>query len=138
MPTVKGDVDAALAEWRRKGLVAPESGVADRPPEKPAKYRNRKVEYEGFTFDSKKEFRRWLDLREQQRAGQITHLRRQEEYPLVVNGVEVCRYVADFVYARDGVFVVEDVKSPATRKLRDYRIKVRLMLACLGITVTEV
>jgi len=34
--------------------------------------------------------------------------------------------------------VIEDVKSPVTRKLPAYRLKKRLMLACHGITIVEV
>ncbi len=102
------------------------------------KYRNQPVEFEGMSFDSKKELSRYLDLREEQRAGNITALKRQWTFPLVVNGVEVCVYVADFVYDRDNVAVVEDVKSAATRKIPVYRLKVKLMLAVLGIKVREV
>lgn len=126
-----------IADWEAKGLIPPPPKSAPVQP-KPSKYRNHKVEVDGFIFDSKKEARRWLDLREQQRAGQIGSLARQHEFPLLVNGIEICRYVADFAYFRDDELVVEDVKSAATRKLRDYRIKVKLLRAICGIEVKEI
>jgi hypothetical protein len=104
---------------------------------KPAKHRNTKTVIDGWTFDSKKEARRYLDLRAEQQDRRISELRCQVVFPLVVNGVEVCVYVADFVYLRNGVRVIEDVKSKHTRKLPDYRIKLKLM-AALGQPITEV
>lgn len=92
---------------------------------------------DGYTFDSKKEARRYLDLRAEQEAGSISQLRCQVEFPLTVNGQHICDYVADFVYYRDGVRVVEDVKSKVTKKLPVYRIKAKLM-AALGNLITEV
>lgn len=70
-------------------------------------------------------------------AGDIHDLRRQVVYPLVCNGVLVCKYIADFAYHEDGRDIVEDVKSPATRKLPVYRIKSKLMKALLDIEVRE-
>jgi hypothetical protein len=90
-----------------------------------------------MSFDSKKELNRYLDLREQQRAGAITDLRRQVAFPIEVNGLHICDYVADFVYYRDGVEVIEDVKSQVTRKLPVYRIKCKLM-AAMGKVIKEV
>lgn len=106
-------------------------------PAKLSKYRSVKVEIDGRVFDSKKEANRYLDLRAEMMAKSITELRCQVPFPLVVNGVTVCVYVADFVYVRDGATVIEDVKSRFTRKLAVYRIKVKFM-AALGFIVSEV
>src|SRR3990172_3854168 len=46
-------------------------------------------------------------------------------------------YNPDFSYRKSGL-VVEDVKSPVTRKLPAYRLKKKLMLACYGITIVEI
>ncbi len=54
-----------------------------------------------------------------------------------MNGVIVCRYVADFVYIRDGRRVIEDVKSSFTKMLPVYRLKKRL-LAAVGLEINEV
>lgn len=72
------------------------------------------VVVDGVRFDSKAEAARWLDLRTQERVGLISGLRRQVRYPLQVNGVAIGHYVADFVYHRDGVEIIEDVKGHQT------------------------
>lgn len=116
-------------------LYGPPSGLPE--PAKPSKYRSTKVEIDGRTFDSKKEANRYLDLRAEQIAGGISELSSQVAFPLYVNDVLVCTYVADFVYLRDGGKVIEDVKSAFTRKLPVYRIKKKLM-AALGNLISEV
>ena len=48
-------------------------------------------------------------------------------------------YTADFRYTdKEGKVVVEDVKSPRTRKNPEYIIKRKLMLERYGITIREV
>jgi hypothetical protein len=47
-------------------------------------------------------------------------------------------YICDFEYVEDGKRVVEDVKSPATRKIESYIIKRKLMRFIYGIAVREV
>jgi hypothetical protein len=103
------------------------------------KYNNRKVtDAEGNVHDSGEEYRRWQVLELRERAGEIRSLRRQVPYALVVNGVLVCSYVADVVYIEGEATIVEDCKSPPTRKLPAYRIKVKLMQAIHGIQIREV
>lgn len=98
-----------------------------------SKYGNIKAEADGMLFASKRERGRWMDLRMLEKAGQIKNLQRQVVYPLDVNGVKVCDYIADFVYERDGV-IVEDAKGYKTDV---YKIKAKLMLAVHGVTVIE-
>jgi hypothetical protein len=129
----QADVDAVL---RRNGVT---TWTVPPAQPKPSKYGNRKVtDAEGNVHDSGKEHRRWCELQLRERAGEITELRRQVPYALVVNGVLVCQYNADFVYRDGAAVVVEDCKSPPTRKLPAYRIKVKLMAACHGIQIREV
>ena len=99
-----------------------------------SKFGNVKTQVDGITFDSKLEAARWQELLLEQRAGEVSNLRRQVSYPLVVNGTLVCRYVADFVYTKAGEEIIEDSKGMATDA---YRIKKKLMLACHGITIKE-
>lgn len=129
----------AIAEGRAVETSRVNMGalITPDPAPKPSKYRNTKVEIDGRTFDSKKEANRYLDLREEQRAGTISGLRCQVAFPLTVNGVVVASYVADFVYDRDGRQVIEDVKSVVTRKLQVYRLKAKIM-AALGHSIAEV
>lgn len=104
------------------------------------KYHNRKVKtYEG-TFDSKKEYERWIYLKLLQREGKIHFLKRQVPYVLVpsqkkkVGSERPVKYIADFVYEQDGVPVVEDVKGVRTS---EYIIKRKLMLQVYGIEIKE-
>lgn len=108
------------------------STSADAPP---TKYRNRKVD----GYASQKERDRAIVLRQMQHAGLISDLREQVSYPIVIEGLLICRYVADFVYRDElGRIVCEDVKSSFTSKLPMYRLKKKLMRALHGITIMEV
>lgn len=97
-------------------------------------------------FDSRKEARRFDDLRLLERAGQIHDLQRQVRFVLIpaqrdAKGKLIerqCAYVADFVYTQNGYKIVEDTKSAATRKLKDYVIKRKLMLWVHGIRIREI
>lgn len=104
------------------------------------KYRNEPVEVDGIRFDSKAEARRYGELKLQERNGWIRDLELQPVYPIVVNGHRVATYKADFKYFDCQGFetVVEDVKSPATRRNPTYRLKTKLVLALYGVHVTEV
>jgi hypothetical protein len=109
------------------------------PAAKPSKYGNRKVaDADGNVHDSGKEYRRWCDLQLREKACEISQLRRQVPYALVVNGVLVCQYIADAVYVEGAATIVEDCKSPRTRLLAAFRIKCKLMQAIHGIQVREV
>lgn len=96
---------------------------------KRSKYGSRKIVYNGMTFDSKKEFRRWQELLDMEVAGRIQNLQRQVKFVLIpaqrepdrigkrggiIKGKVIERevaYIADFVYEKDGELVVEDVKG---------------------------
>ncbi|WP_410951243.1 DUF1064 domain-containing protein [Pseudomonas sp. S1(2024)] len=85
-------------------------------------------------FDSKMEYQRYLNLKLMLRAGEITDLQRQVPYELTAGGIHICTYVADFVYKKQDVTVVEDVKGFRTQ---EYRLKRRLMRDILGIEILE-
>lgn len=106
---------------------------------KRTKYGNKKTKTaDGIDHASKKQGVRWVYLRQLEREGKIQNLRREVTYRLEVNGILVCKYIADHVYEQDGATIVEDVKSAITRKNRAYRIKLKLMAACHGIAIKEV
>jgi len=108
---------------------------------KPSKYRNEKCESGGIKFDSKREMMRWHDLVQMQARGEISELELQVPFVLapavVINGRKrpALRYVADFVYEKDGKTVTEDVKGRVTE---GFRIKRHLMKAVLGVDIVEV
>lgn len=101
---------------------------------KRSKYGAKKVVNEDGKFDSQEEYRRFLNLRLLERAGEIQNLRRQVRYPLQAGGIHISVYIADFVYTQNGVEVVEDSKGFITP---EYRQKRRLMKEILGIEILE-
>lgn len=92
------------------------------------------------TFSSQKEYRRAKDLQALSAAGKITHLRFYASYDLVISGVSVGRYIANFDYDNletGGQHITEDVKSPDVRKTQDYRRSKKLMKKLYGIEIVE-
>lgn len=110
---------------------------------KASKMRNVPTPVGGIVFSSKWEAHRWTELRLEEKTGFIRKLVRQRPFAVVVNDLLVCQYVADFVYERLERFgagepwqrVVEDTKGMRTEM---YRLKKKLMRACLGIEIHEV
>lgn len=106
-----------------------------------SKYLNRKTVLDGVRFDSAFEAQHYAALKLRLQVGEIRDLRWQVDFPLVVNGVPICKYRADFVYEERTLSAwarrIVDTKSEHTRRLRDYRIKYKLM-AALGFPITEV
>lgn len=100
--------------------------------QKPSKYRAKRCEVDGERFDSQLEARRWVQLRTMERSGQIEALRRQVRYPLMVGAIKLGDYIADFVYLRDGVQVIEDAKG-VLPPLGAWKLK---HMAAQGDTVT--
>lgn len=92
----------------------------------------------GRVHDSKKEAARCGVLRQRADAGDISNLEHQPRYDLVVNGQKIGRYTGDFRYVENGQITVEDTKSEATRKARDYPLRKKLLRACFGIELREV
>lgn len=113
--------------------------VLSHKPEKTskrAKYHNKKVEYDGKVFDSKKEYQRYRELELLLKKGIIGFLECQVEYELNEGGQYSYRYIADFRYvlAETGETIVEDAKGFRTA---EYKKKRRLMEKVHGITVKE-
>lgn len=100
-----------------------------------AKYKNIKTEVDGIRFDSKKEATRYGQLKIMQQCGLIHDLKLQVSYPLVVQGVKIATYRADFVYTEGIKGVTEDVKGMRTPV---YNLKKKLMKALYGIEIKEV
>lgn len=103
------------------------------------KYHAKKTIVDGITFDSKHEANRYVELKLMEQAKVIQDLKTQVKFPLIKKsayGKEIV-YIADFVYYEDGKMVVEDAKSPITKKNPVYRLKKRLMAELFGITLKE-
>ena len=121
-----------------------------------SKYQNKKTEVDGLVFDSKKEAKYYLVLKQRLNDGEIDNLRMQVPYELIpaVWKTEVkhlktkdkevrkqvqraVHYVADFVYTdvHTGDEVVVDTKGFRTK---EYILKRKMMLAFKGISIVEV
>jgi len=107
------------------------------------KYNAIRTIVDGKNFPSKAEATRYGMLRMMERCGEIINLRTQVSFKLVgtsehfPNGLEVCRYIADFVYeTKEGQTIVEDVKGYLVSA--EFRIKCKLMRLYHGITVRVV
>ena len=105
-----------------------------------SKYHAKKTVIDGIQFDSAKEAKRFTKLRALEEAGKIQHLRLQVPFELVpsfeCDGVKYreMKYVADFVYVRDGKVVVEDCKG---FKTPEYKLKKKLMAYINHVNIEE-
>ena len=129
-----------------------------------SKYHNEPVTVKGIRFDSKKEARRYLQLIDALRESLISDLRLQQDFTLQEayttpegQRIRAIRYKADFTYSQppnrqlygshapyyaeqSGLpweFVVEDVKSKATRTAK-YAMKKKMLKDRFGYDITEV
>jgi hypothetical protein len=110
-----------------------------------SKYGNQKVMVDGYEFDSKREAQCYHELKLRQHAGEIRNLRLQVPHAIVVNGIHICDYIADFVYDQHTIDsrgeeiipwreIVADAKGAKTAV---YRLKKKMMLAVRGIVIVE-
>ena len=108
-----------------------------------AKYNNIKTVIDGITFDSKKEAKRYSELKLLEKAGLIGSLQLQVKFELMPSqkgGIRkelAIKYIADFVYYDlyniNATMIIEDVKGIKTPA---YIIKRKLM-KFNGFEVTE-
>lgn len=97
-----------------------------------SKYRNKIVIIDGIRFDSMLEGERYKTLRIAERGGAISDLKLQVPFELKVNGLLICKYIADFTYIQNGKLVVNDAKGVQTK---EFKLKQKLMLAVHGIEI---
>jgi len=104
-----------------------------------------RTQVDGISFASKKEATRYGELKLLEKAGQIAGLELQVRFPIFVNNVLICHYVADFCYWEwvsrgEGQevlnYVVEDAKGMRTEI---YRLKKKLFEATntTGLKIRE-
>ena len=124
---------------------------------KKSKYNNKKIVNEFGTWDSKKEFQRWLVLKEAEAQGVITDIQRQVKFELIpavrekyikhlkTKNKECERtlqlpitYACDFQYTKNGETIVEDVKASPKMLPKDFIIKEKIMFALKGIKIKRV
>lgn len=124
---------------------------------KKSKYNNKKIVNEFGKWDSKKEFKRWLVLKEAEAQGMITDLQRQVKFELIpavrekyikhlkTKDKECERtlqlpitYTCDFQYTKNGETIVEDVKASPKMLPKDFVLKEKMMFAIKGIKIKRV
>jgi len=109
------------------------------------KYNNTKIEVDGFKFDSKKESKRYQELKILKKAGIIKDFKMQVPYLLIPSQKDTItkktlerpvKYLADFVVIGfDNTEIVEDTKGMRTAL---YILKRKLMLYVHGIRIKEI
>lgn len=123
---------------------------------KRAKYGNSKIVVDGIKFDSKREYKRYSQLKLLEIAGQISELQLQVPFVLIPDIIESeevlsrgkiivksktvqrkISYIADFVYLENGNKVVEDVKISPKMLPPEYKIKKKLLRYFHGIEIKE-
>ena len=126
---------------------------------KVSKYRNKKVSFQGKEFDSKRELQRFLVLKDAESKGIIQNLQKQVKFELIPKIEEdvvihlktknkiqrktiqlPITYKADFVYEKDGVLIVEDVKASASMRALDkvFLLKEKLFRWKYGFSIKRV
>lgn len=119
------------------------------------KYGNTKIVSEnGDKWDSKREMKRWLVLKDAEQSGLITDLRRQVRFELIpaIKRKEIVQlktktkevekteqqaitYTADFVYTKDGKTVVEDIKPSPKTVPKEFMLKAKLFFWKYGFKI---
>ena len=122
-----------------------------------SKYGNKKVEHDGIKFDSEREYKRYLVLKDCERKGVISCLEVHPKYELIpaIYREEVVHlktkdkvvkkmeqrpisYTADFRYVKDGETIVEDVKISEYLLPKEYILKEHMMRYFHGIKIKRV
>lgn len=102
-----------------------------------SKYKAQPVfdEESGTRFASKREFKRYCQLRILESAGTIRNLELQPRFDIVVSGKKIAFYKGDFAYFEKNKRVIEDVKGVKTPV---YNLKKKLVEALYSIVIVEV
>lgn len=104
------------------------------PVKKKAKYRSKKVEYDGYTFDSKAEAKYYAYLMQLKSKGSVESFEMQKTYELLPKfkhpktgkAVRAINYKPDFVVKfADGHVEVIDVKGFETK---DFKLKAKMFM----------
>lgn len=105
------------------------------------KYHNKKVIFDGMTFDSIKEKNFYIKLKIMQNCGKISELKCQvpfvliETFKLDDETYRQTKYIADFTYKdENGKYHVVDTKG---FKTKEYLLKKKLMAWKYGIKIEE-
>lgn len=118
------------------------------------KYGNKKNTVCGIAFDSERESKRYLFLKQAERDGIIANLKLQPKFELIPKITEnytkqlktktkICErtvqlpitYTADFEYVKDGKKIIEDVKISKSLLPKEFSLKIKMLRYFYGIEV---
>lgn len=125
--------------------------------EKGQKYKNKKIEIDGIKFDSTKEGKRYLVLKQALYDGKIQDLKLQVKYELIPSIKEEyvehlktkdrvktrtlqlpITYTCDFQYMKDGELIIEDIKASPKLLPKEFVLKEKLMFWKYRIRIKKV
>lgn len=95
---------------------------------------------DGHRFPSRREARRYGDLKLLLRAGKIANLSLQPSFKVKIKGKHLCTYTADFSYddLAGGQTIIEEIKSSGTRRDPYYRLRKKAAELYHEITIQEI
>ena len=104
---------------------------------RPHKYGAQAVVIDGIRFASKKEGKRYAELKLLAKSNHIQTLQVQPKFPVWIGGKEIFIYIADFSYydVKKDQIIYEDVKGVRTPV---YRLKKKIVEAVYSIEITEI
>jgi hypothetical protein len=121
------------------------------------KYNNKNVIYDNIKFDSTKEGKRYLVLKQAEKDGIISNLELQVKFELIPSIKEEyvkhlktkdkmltrtlqlpITYICDFRYTKNGNIVIEDVKASPKMIPSDYKLKEKLFFWKFGTRIRRV
>lgn len=98
------------------------------------KYNSQKTTVDNIVFHSRKEAKRYIELKTLEKAGLISGLELQprfvlqEKFKYKGKAIREITYVADFKYTKYNIIIVEDVKASQYYTTDVYKLKKKLLL----------
>ena len=100
---------------------------------KRSKYGNKPIVIDDIWFQSTAEGNYYQQLKVRMKAGEVSGYLHQVPFPVVIDGLPVCDYIADFVvYYPDGREEIIDVKGVETDV---FKLKRKLLKATSGLDI---
>lgn len=101
-----------------------------------SKFKYKSIVYDGHTFKSTIEYNRYIELKVLENSGKISNLKLQPEFELFPKEIireknyPRIKYTSDFEYidCNTNKRVIEEIKSVATAKEKDYKLRIRIFI----------
>jgi hypothetical protein len=134
MPALRvASIDLLPARYRDSAMR--QLGMRSREPEtakRTSKYGAKRMTVDGIGFDSKRESRRYLTLKDMQANGEIKRFHRQVKFDLEGGVIYICDFQ---VFHLDDTVVYEDSKGVRTK---EFNMKRRMVRARYGVEIVLV